>query len=131
MSDVSIILSNQLDNIQVEILNKFKEFQQAMINKDEDSLNIIMDNNYTLTHMSGKIQTKKEYIKDIMNGVLNYYHSTIIEPVINIHDDSHAKLTADVELDAKVYGIKGKWTLNTKILMEKRNGIWYLSKWDN
>ena len=131
MSDVSLINHTELDSIQMEVLNKFKEFQQAMIDKDAKTLNSIMSEDYTLTHMSGKIQTKQEYIKDIIDGVLNYYHSTIINPNIVILEDKYAKLNADVELDAKVYGIKGTWTLNTEILMEKNENIWILSKWDN
>lgn len=131
MSDVSLINHTELDSIQMEVLNKFKEFQQAMIDKDAKTLNSIMSEDYTLTHMSGKIQTKQEYIKDIIDGVLNYYHSTIINPSIEILEEKHAKLNADVELDAKVYGIKGTWTLNTEILMEKIENIWILSKWDN
>ena len=131
MSDVSLINHTELDSIQMEVLNKFKEFQQAMIDKDAKTLNSIMSEDYTLTHMSAKIQTKQEYIKDIIDGVLNYYHSTIINPNIVILEDKYAKLNADVELDAKVYGIKGTWTLNTEILMEKIENIWILSKWDN
>ena len=129
--NVSVISANKLDDYQMEILDRFKEFQQAMIDKDEASLNEIMDDSYTLTHMSGKVQTKHEYIQDIVNGVLNYYHSTIKEPTIIITDDKYAKFSADVELDAKVYGIKGNWTLNTNVTMKKVDGIWYLSKWDN
>lgn len=128
--DVSVILNESLDDSQNEVLERFKEFQQAMIDKDEYALNKIMDENYTLTHMSGKIQTKQEYIIDIIEGVLNYYHSTIKEPKI-IVNDIYARLKADVELDAKVYGIKGNWTLNTNITMKKINGEWYLSQWDN
>ena len=128
--DVSVKLNEIRDEKQNEVLERFKEFQQAMIDKDEKTLNEIMDESYTLTHMSGKIQTKQEYIEDIMDGVLNYYHSTIKEPKI-IVNDIYARLTADVELDAKVYGIKGNWTLNTSITMKKIDDKWYLSKWDN
>ena len=124
--NVSVISANKLDDYQMEILDRFKEFQQAMIDKDEASLNEIMDDSYTLTHMSGKVQTKHEYIQDIVNGVLNNYHSTIKEPTIIITDDKYAKFSADVELDAKVYGIKGNWTLNTNVTMKKVDGIWYL-----
>ena len=131
MSDVSLKNHTEFDSIQMEVLNKFKEFQQAIIDKDAKTLNFIMSEDYTLTHMSGKIQTKKEYIEDIANGVLNYYHSTIIDPIIVILEEKYAKLNADVELDAKVYGIKGTWTLNTEILMEKNENIWILSRWDN
>ena len=90
-----------------------------------------MDDNYILTHMSGKRQTKAEYINEIMDGTLNYYKSKIIHPQVSILEENHAKLIADVELDAKVYGIKGTWTLNTNVSMKKIENKWFLNQWEN
>ncbi|WP_296807878.1 nuclear transport factor 2 family protein [uncultured Methanobrevibacter sp.] len=128
--NVSIINEKELTQEQKEVLNRFVEFQKAMIEKDSEKLNELMQDNYTLTHMSGKTQTKEEYIDEIMDGTLNYYKSIIDNPTITIGDHK-AVLKADVTLDAKVYSIKGTWTLHSEQTMEKVNGKWYLSKWDN
>ena len=101
-----------------------------MIEKDLEKLNELLDDSYTLTHMSGKTQTKTEYIGEIMDETLNYYESIINNPIITITENK-ALLKADVTLDAKVYGMKGKWTLHSEQTMEKINGKWYLSQWDN
>ena len=90
-----------------------------------------MEDNYILTHMSGKTQTKNEFIEEITNGTLNYYNSTIIEPRIKFINENLARIIADVKLDAKVYGIKGTWTLNTDIAMKKADNQWFLNKWKN
>ncbi len=129
--DVDVINKKELSELQEEVLERFIEFQQAMIDKDERALNEILSDNYTLTHMSGKKQTKQEYIDEIMDGTLNYYKSTINNPRISMHDDTKATFNADVTLDAKVYGMKGTWTLQSEQTMEKIDGIWYISKWDN
>ena len=128
--NVSIINEKELTQEQKEVLNRFVEFQKAMIEKDSEKLNELMQDNYTLTHMSGKTQTKEEYIDEIMDGTLNYYKSIIDNPTITV-DDNKAILKADVTLDAKVYGIKGTWTLHSEQTMDKINEKWYLSKWDN
>ena len=128
---VSVVDKGELSENQEEVLERFIEFQYAMIEKDFDKLNELLEDNYTLTHMSGKTQTKDEYIDEIMEGTLNYYKSTIINPTITINDNDKAVLKADVTLDAKVYGMKGTWTLHSQQTMEKINGKWYLSKWDN
>lgn len=128
--NVSIINEKELTQEQKEVLNRFVEFQKAMIEKDSEKLNELMRDNYTLTHMSGKTQTKEEYINEIMDGTLNYYKSIIDNPTITV-DDKKAVLKADVTLDAKVYGIKGTWTLHSEQTMEKINEKWYLSKWYN
>lgn len=129
MSKVSIILNKKLTHKQKEVLESFEEFQIATIEKNSDKLDDIIGESFTLTHMSGKTQTKREFITEIMEGTLNYYKSTIINPKITFNDENHATLLADVELNAKVYGIKGTWTLNTNIEMKKKDNKWIMDNW--
>lgn len=131
MSDVEIICDKSFSDVDSEILDRFVEFQQALIDKDEDKLNEILTEKYELVHMSGKRQTKQEFISEIMDGTLNYYKSEIIDPTILWDDKERATLVADVALTAKVYGINGKWTLDTTVDFEKVDGKWYFTKWDN
>lgn len=127
---VSVINKQNLRPDQEEVLQKFMAFQEAMIEKDLEKLNEIICDNYTLRHMSGRTQTKQEFIDEVMDGTLNYYKSTIDNPDIRICDE-RAVFKADVTLDAKVYGMKGTWTLHTRQTMEKINNEWHISKWDN
>lgn len=131
MSDISIILDKKLNTSQEEVLETFKKFLEAIIEKNDEKLYEIMDDSYILTHMSGKRQRKEEYITEIMDGTLNYYKSKIIHPQISIIDQTHARLIADVELDAKVYGIKGTWTMNSEVFMKKIDNKWFLNQWEN
>lgn len=131
MSDVELICEKSFSEIDTEILNRFIEFQQALIDKDDVKLDEILTDKYELVHMSGKKQTKEEFISEIMDGTLNYYRSEIIEPTVLWDDGQRATLVADVRLTAKVYGIEGKWTLNTTVDFEKIDGKWYFTKWDN
>ena len=128
---VSVVDKGNLNQDQEDVLERFIEFQYAMIERDLEKLNELLEDNYTLTHMSGKTQTKDEYIGEIMDGTLNYYKSIIHNPIITIKEKDKAILKADVTLDAKVYGIKGTWTLHSEQTMEKIDGNWFLSKWDN
>ena len=128
---VSVINKKKMTKSQEEVLERFIEFQESMIEKNLDMLNEILNDNYTLTHMSGKTQTKQEYIDEIMDGTLNYYKSTIDNPEITIIENTKAIFKANVTLEAKVYGIKGTWTLHSEQNMEKINDKWYITKWNN
>ena len=128
---VTVVNKKNLSPIQEEVLKRFIDFQEAMIKKDFDKLDEILNDNYTLTHMSGKTQSKQEYINEIMDGTLNYYKSTIDNPIITIIEETKSIFKADVTLEAKVYGIKGTWTLHSEQTMEKINDTWYISKWEN
>lgn len=131
MSDVELLCEKSFSDVDNEILERFIEFQQALIDKDADKLDEILTDKYELVHMSGKRQTKEEFIGEIMDGTLNYYKSEIIDPTILWDDNQRVTLIADVRLTAKVYGINGKWTLDTTVDFEKIDGKWYFTKWDN
>ena len=89
-----------------------------------------LDTSFVLVHMSGNEEPKNQFISDVMGGVLNYFHSKIINPKITINNDS-AEMNVDVNLDAKVYGMKGNWTLHSKNIFQKKNGKWYFIRWGN
>ncbi len=131
MSNVELICDKSFSDVDFEIINRFIEFQHALIDKDFDKLDEIILDGYELVHMSGKTQNKNEFISEIMDNTLNYYESEIIEPTILFDDENTATLIADVSLTAKVYGIRGKWTLNTIASFQKIDGKWYFGKWDN
>lgn len=109
MSNVELICEKSFSNVDNEIINRFVEFQQALIDKNESKLSEIILDDYQLVHMSGKTQSKEEFIAEVMDGTLNYYKSEILDPTILWDDDENASMIADVTLTAKVYGINGKW----------------------
>ena len=126
---VSVINKKDITPLQEEILKRFIAFQQAIIDKDIKKLKETVSHDYTLTHMSERTQTKQEFIDEIMDGTLNYYKSTIDNPTMTVSDEK-AIFGADITLDAKVYGMKGTWTLHSIQIMEKIDDEWRISKWD-
>lgn len=130
MNDVEILSNRTFGGVEREVLDCFVEYQQALIDKNEVKLNELMDKNYVLTHMSGKKQTKEEFIGEVMDGTLNYFKSEIHDPNILFDDDENATLISDVTLSARVYGVESKWTINTVMDFKKINGRWIIGKWD-
>lgn len=131
MSNVELNCKKSFSDVDGEIVDRFIEFQNAIIDKDKSKLNEIISEDYVLVHMSGKTQSKSEFIGEVMDGTLNYFKSEIEEPTILWDDDENASLIADVTLTAKVYGINGKWTLDTVVSFKKIDDVWYLGNWDN
>ena len=105
------------------VLAAFEKMQQAMIDKDIDTLKSLVTEDKTFTHMSGKVQTKEEFFGEIANGTLNYYKYEINNPVVTVNSE-RAELTADTTLTAKVYGMSGTWTLATHAYFIKVNNSW-------
>lgn len=108
---------------QKTVLAAFERMQQAMIDKDVETMLSLVTEDKTFTHMSGKKQTKEEFFGEIADGTLNYYQYEILDPVVTVNGDT-ATLTADTTLTAKVYGISGKWTLATEAHFVRIDGEW-------
>ena len=109
---------------EAQILAAYETIQQAMIDKDIDTLDRLYLDGTTFTHMSGKTQTKEEFFGEIANGTLNYYAYEIHDPRITI-SGNEAVLTASVTLTAKVYGASGNWTLPVNSRFTMIDGVWY------
>ncbi|MBR3813272.1 MAG: nuclear transport factor 2 family protein [Spirochaetaceae bacterium] len=106
-----------------EVYAAYVVINNAMIEKDRTAMELYFDKNLTFTHMSGKKQTRKEFIGEIMDGTLNYFKVDTKDYSISVDGDTaHMKVTHT--LTAKVYGISGSWTLGGENTYKKRGGIW-------
>ena len=101
----------------------YEAINNAMIAKDRAALERYFDENLIFTHMSGKKQTRAEFIGEIMDGTLNYYKIDTKDFSIRV-DGERAVMSVTHTLTAKVYGIRGAWTLSGNSVYEKRGGIW-------
>lgn len=108
---------------QKAVLAAFERMQQAMIDKDTETMLSLVTEDKTFTHMSGKKQTKEEFFGEIEDGTLNYYKYEVHDPVVTVNGDK-ATLTANTTLTAKVYGMSGSWTLKTQAHFVRINGEW-------
>ena len=106
-----------------EVYSAYEAINNAMIEKDRAALELYFDENLTFTHMSGKKQTREEFIGEIMDGTLSYFKVDTKDYSINVNDDT-AQMEVTHTLTAKVYGISGSWTMSGKNTYKKRDGIW-------
>ena len=115
---------NRANTEEATVLAAYEVIQQAMIDKDIETLDRAFLDGTVFTHMSGKQQTKEEFFREIADGTLNYYAYAIHDPKITVNGDE-AMLTASVTLTAKVYGASGDWTLPVNARFTKIDGVWY------
>ena len=106
------------------VLAAYETIQQAMIDKDIDTLDKAILDGTTFTHMSGKTQTKEEYFADIRDGRLDYQSYTMENTRVVI-DGDEATLTSHVVLTANAYGAHGSWPFNVTAHFTKIDGEWY------
>lgn len=123
-SDASRVSASQkLADEKQNVYASYVAINTAMIQKDRTAMELYFDENLTFTHMSGKKQTREEFIGEIMDGTLNYFKVDTKDFSISVDGDS-ARMKVTHTLTAKVYGISGSWTLGGENTYKKRNGIW-------
>lgn len=106
-----------------EVYSAYEAINKAMIKKDRATMERYFDEKLTFTHMSGKKQTREEFIGEIMDGTLNYFKVNTKDYSISVDSDT-ASMKVTHTLTAKVYGISGSWTMGGENTYKKRNGIW-------
>ena len=106
-----------------EVYSAYKAINNAMIEKDRTAMERYFDEKLIFTHMSGKKQTREEFIGEIMDGTLNYFKVDTKDFSISVDGDS-VRMKVTHSLTAKVYGISGSWTMGGENTYKKRDGIW-------
>jgi ketosteroid isomerase-like protein len=106
-----------------EIYTVWRQINDAMIAKDRKRLEELYGDDRKFVHMSGKTQTKKEYLDEVMNGALNYYHTDLRDIEIHVHGNE-AELTATSYFKANVYGMSGTFPMHTSARFRKTDGKW-------
>ncbi len=100
----------------------------AMVAKDEAELERVHDESFVLIHMTGMHQSKREYIKAIMDGTLNYYSEQTDRLDIDIKGDT-AIMTGRSRVSAAVFGGgRHTWRLTLKFGVKRTGEGWKLTK---
>ncbi len=117
--------TSHLNAGQLEVLAAYQAIQQAMVSADHDAMRAIVEEGTIFTHMSGKTQTREEFIAEV-GGPLTYFHSDVREVDVEV-DGDWATLTGTVALTARAYGAEGTFPLRVSQMMHRVDGRWLYS----
>jgi hypothetical protein len=121
----SLTMNTTDDKIQV--LTATRELTDLMIDRDIMGLDKILDPHFTLTHITGYLQSKKEWLSEIESEQMKYYSYTEVKTSIEIEGDK-AKFVGQNVLDARIWGMRNSWRLQQTMQLEKRDGTWIILK---
>ena len=114
-------------NDEEQILQNYKAFYAYKIAGDTVSLDKILAPDFTLTHMTGYVQSKAEWCEQIKNGQMKYYGYEIDDVKIAVQGDS-ATLIGRSKTDARIYGTRHTWNLELTMPMIKLGDRWIIQK---
>lgn len=117
----------ETQNTENQILDVTRQLTQLMIDKDLVGLNKILDPDFTLTHITGYVQSKDEWFDEIESEGMKYYFYKEVKTSVKI-DGDQATFTGQNILDARIWGSRNNWRLQQTMKLEKRNGQWIILK---
>ncbi|MDO4888715.1 MAG: nuclear transport factor 2 family protein [Actinomycetaceae bacterium] len=100
---------------------------QAMLTADAQALGQLLTDDYTLTHMTGYLQAKEEWLAQVSSGAMAYHSIEIIDVDINAVPDPI--LAANTRTNATIWGSHSTWPLRMRMAFVKNDdGTWLASR---
>lgn len=120
-------MQKNTNNDETTALAAVRQLADLMIARDISSMNKILDEHYTLTHMTGYVQPKSEWFDEVQKESMKYYSAKEVSHSVKINGDK-ADVTVQNLVDARIWGSRNIWRLQQNMQMEKRNGKWIIIK---
>ncbi|MEO6229163.1 MAG: nuclear transport factor 2 family protein [Ferruginibacter sp.] len=87
-------------NKELQIIEITRQLTRLMIEKNTDAINKIVDANFTLTHITGYVQSKTEWFAEIESELMKYYSYQEVKTSVKITGDK-ATFVGQNLLDAR------------------------------
>lgn len=106
-----------------EIMALLERRNQAMIDRDVETLSSLMADDLILTHITGATQTKQEWLDEIAAESMRYYAIEMQDLSIRI-SGNQATATYVSVIEARIWGSHGTWRLNSNMALNKTDKGW-------
>jgi hypothetical protein len=114
---------------EAEVVEAYRAMYQGMLDRATDLLDNLLDSGYTLTHMTGYRQSRKEWLQQIHSGEMQYHSAQPRGTSVEVTGDTAVLIGRDV-VDATIWGSRGTWNLLLTTTYERRDGAWIALRTD-
>jgi hypothetical protein len=111
------------DSARAEVIAAYRAHLRAMTDGDTDALDDLLDDGFTLTHITGYEQPKAEWLSQ-MRAERFVYHGVMEKNVTADVEGGKARLVGRIVTDATVYGTHADWRLQLTMDYARENGTW-------
>ena len=115
-------------NDREKIENCYRQMYQGMIEKERGLLLDVLDDSFTLIHMTGMRQSQKAFIRAVEDGTLNYYSADHQRIDVKSQEDT-AELIGQSVVNAAVFGGgRHTWRLQLRLKLIQKEGAWKITE---
>ncbi|MCT9082715.1 nuclear transport factor 2 family protein [Streptomyces fulvoviolaceus] len=106
-----------------EVVEAYRAHLKAMTDGDTDALDDLLDDGFTLTHITGYAQPKAEWLSQMRAGQF-VYHGVVEKSVTVAVEGDTARLVGRIVTDATVYGAHADWRLQLAMDYAREGDTW-------
>ncbi|MFF4349756.1 nuclear transport factor 2 family protein [Streptomyces sp. NPDC001530] len=108
---------------QEEVVKAYRAHLEAMTDGDTEALDDMLDNGFTLTHVTGYVQPKAEWPAQMRAGRFVYHGVAEKEVAVEVAGDA-ARFVGRIVTDATVYGAHANWRLQLAMDYAREDDTW-------
>jgi hypothetical protein len=105
------------------IVRAWEAQRDAMVSADTSALDALLAEDFALTHMTGYLQPKAEWLADIDTDQMQYHSMEDVDVAVTV-EDGIAILIAHTMTEATIWGGHGTWRLALRITYEHVDDAW-------
>lgn len=111
------------ESTQAKVVEVLQEYHRAMVEADTDRLAVLVDRQFSLTHITGYVQPRDEWFHVVRTGQFDYHHIDIDEVEIRLNADV-ASVAGSGTFNATINGMHAPWRLRFMLVIACHNGSW-------
>jgi hypothetical protein len=111
------------DQDKAALVKAHREMFRTMVGRQIAELDALLDRNYTLTHMTGYVQPRQEWLDAVKSGQMRYHSEKEKSVGVDVNGDDAVVVGHNV-VDATIYGSRGTWNLQLTTKYKRVNGKW-------
>jgi hypothetical protein len=121
-------MTNHVDSeVADSIRSTHVRMMQAMVDGDAVALGACLSESYELTHMTGYLQQRTEWLGAVSSGQMTYH--SIEDGTVSVRLDHGApELTARSHTDATIWGVRSTWRLQLRTTFVYECATWKAAK---
>ena len=108
-----------------EIIDAYRAHLRATMDADTDALDALLDDGFTLTHLTGDEQPKAAWLEQVRVGEFRWHG--VEEKTVMVDADADAgtaRLVGRIVTDATLYGTHADWRLQLTMDYARVGGDW-------
>lgn len=115
--------------VMTALLQLLSTYHLAMVDARIDTLDTLLTPGFTLTHITGYVQPRAEWLGVVRDGSFDYHRIDIDDSTLSIKQTgSSAELRGRGIFNATINGMKNPWRLQFTLHFTQTHGAWQISR---